>query len=194
MWFCNFQFCMLTLYTNDVVFRHNINCRRSRKTAKMKNGTKNRLQILLFLSLCTILLYCIIYQCSVQQFRAVNVFQKNLLSVSCHNQLRIDMRPLTAGCDDLRFCGESTWINSTRFSHHQCWRYLQKAATAWLMMQRAITRTTNCAVFWTPRMHENPETAPSTLPPWTTNAPTRSWQVPPQVLTSGREVFRGCFV
>jgi len=28
---------------------------------------------------------------------------KNLLSVSCHNQLRINMRPLTAGCDDLRF-------------------------------------------------------------------------------------------
>jgi len=84
----------------------------------------------------TLLYYLSVFSSAVQGGKCV---PKNQLSVSCHNQLRINMRPLTAGCDDLRFCGESTWINSTRFSHHQCWRYLQKAATAWLMMQRAIT-------------------------------------------------------
>jgi len=48
----------------------------------------------------TLLSYLSVFSSAVQGGKCV---PKNQLSVSCHNQLRINMRPLTAGCDDLRF-------------------------------------------------------------------------------------------
>ena len=48
----------------------------------------------------TLLYYLSVFSSAVQGGKCV---PKNQLSVSCHNQLRINMRPLTAGCDDLRF-------------------------------------------------------------------------------------------